>query len=277
MQAYRGMDIGTAKPEPALRAQLLHHLIDILDPSDQYTAGDFVRLADEACAAITRSGGLPVVSGGTGFYIRNFVYGLPTAPAAEPSLRAAIARELAERGAAALRDELAAADPAAAARIHPNDLYRLTRALEVLRASGRPLSAFAPSHKPRARWRFLLAYLERPREELYARIDARVASMFARGLYEEFERLRRAGYGPDAPGMKAIGYAEFFAAEGAGYNLASAQGLATVAELIKRNTRRYAKRQETFFRALPGLVRIDARDGAATLSRVLRDFLAADQ
>ncbi|HRY73742.1 MAG TPA: tRNA (adenosine(37)-N6)-dimethylallyltransferase MiaA, partial [Spirochaetia bacterium] len=244
MQAYRGMDIGTAKPDAALRASLPHRLVDILDPAEQYSVGDFVRLADEACAQIAAGGGLPVVSGGTGFYIRNFMLGLPTSPVSDPAMREAVARDFAEKGRAALRAELEALDPAAAARIHPNDSYRLQRALEILRATGRPLSDFAPPGlgaadlgeglgEGRPAYRFLVACVERPREELYARIDARVDAMFRAGLPAEFARLRAAGYGREAPGMKAIGYSEFFEAEAEGADLGSEAGLARVAEAVK--------------------------------------------
>ncbi|MBL8967170.1 MAG: tRNA (adenosine(37)-N6)-dimethylallyltransferase MiaA [Spirochaetaceae bacterium] len=282
MQAYRGMDIGTAKPDAALRALLPHRLVDILDPSETYSAGDFVRLADEACAEIAAAGRLPVVAGGTGFYIRNFILGLPSAPTADPAVRAAVAADLAARGIEALREELRLGDPRAYGRIHRNDEYRVCRALEVLRASGRALSDFAPPSEARSRYRFLVVALARAREELYARIDARVDAMLAAGLPAEFRGLRAAGFGPEAPGMKAIGYAEFFEAEAAGLDPLSPEGLAATAELVKRNTRRYAKRQETFFRGLPGLVSLEAagegRAGtaaaAAGLVRLLGDFLA---
>jgi len=281
MQAYRGMDIGTAKPDAALRAALPHRLVDILDPSETYSAGDFVRLADEACGDIAAAGRLPVVAGGTGFYIRNFILGLPTAPTADPAVRAGVAADLVARGIEALREELRLADPRAHARIHRNDEYRVCRALEVLRSSGRPLSDFAPPGEARARYRFLVVALARPREELYARIDARVDAMMAAGLPAEFRRLRAAGYGPEAPGMKAIGYAEFFETEAAGLDPCSPAGLAATAELVKRNTRRYAKRQETFFRGLPGLVSLPlggeagagSAGAAAGLSRLLLEFL----
>ena len=260
MQAYRGMDIGTAKPGADELAILPHRLIDIRDPDEQYTVGDFVHLADEACLAITASGHLPVISGGTGFYVRNFIFGLPSAPAALPAIREAVARDLEERGADSLRAELAAGDPESAARIHVNDLYRLTRALEILRGTGKPLSGFAVPTEARAAYRFLLVELSRPREELCERIDRRVDAMFARGLPSEVDRLRNLGYGPGDPGMKAIGYREFF-------DLPN-HGPAAIAEAIKLDTRRYAKRQETFFRGLPGLLRLESGgDGGLGPSR----------
>lgn len=254
MQVYRGMDVGTAKPDAVLLSRLPHRLIDIRDIGEQYTAGDFVRLADSACAEIARAGRLPIVAGGTGFYLRNFICGLPDAPAADPALRELIARELAESGAEALRAELAAADPGSAARIHPNDLYRLTRALEIVRGTGRPMADFAAGVVPRPGFRFAAFCLERPREELYARIDERVDAMMAAGLPEEVAALRRAGHGAGEPGMQAIGYREFFELSPEGPM--TGRGLADIAAKIKLDTRRYAKRQMTFFRGLPGIERI---------------------
>ena len=245
MQAYRGMDIGTAKPDTAVRAALPHRLIDIRDVQEQYTAGDFVRLADEACVEISASGKLPIVSGGTGFYVRNFLCGMPSAPAAEPGLRSLVAADLEARGKAALRAELAEIDPQSAARIHRNDTYRLTRAVEIVRATGRPLADFAPPAGLRADRSFLVLGVAREREELYRRIDARVDAMFAAGLEAEVDRLRQAGCGPGDPGMQAIGYREFFEADHTGQD--------GIRERIALDTRRYAKRQMTFFKALPGI------------------------
>lgn len=308
MQAYRGMDIGTAKPGPDELGRLPHRLIDIRDPDEQYTAGDFVHLADEACSAISSAGRLPVVAGGTGFYVRNFIFGLPSSPAASPALREAVARDLEALGPEALRAELEAGDPGSAARIHANDLYRLTRAVEILRATGRPMADFAASSSPRGLYRFLPVELSRPREELSRRIDARVDAMFARGLAAEVAALAARGYGPDAPGMKAIGYREFFvegirsadSLDGAGYagsvsgdsprgcesrpagmaaglRELSPEGLAAISDAIKLDTRHYAKRQETFFRGLPGLVRleVEGRGGMSAAAARLRELLAA--
>jgi tRNA dimethylallyltransferase len=268
MQVYRGMDIGTAKPSLADRARLPHHLIDIFDPSEQYSAGDFVRLADEASASIASRGALPVISGGTGFYVKNLVCGLPSVPASDPEVRAQVAADLASRGPDALRAELSAGDPVSAARINEHDLYRLSRAVEVLRGTGRPLSDFAASSKARADRDFLVVELTRPREELYGRIDARVERMFARGLVAEVEALRARGLGPEDPGMKAIGYREFFE---------TGLSLPETEELVKRDSRRYAKRQETFFKGLPGILKIEisGEHGVAEASERLKPLLEA--
>ncbi len=255
MQVYRGMDVGTAKPDAAFRERLPHHLVDVRDPSEQFTAGDFVALADAACADILARGRLPVVAGGTAFYLRNFVCGLPATPKADPASRARVAADLAERGLSVLFEELRRADPVAASRIAPNDAYRVTRALEVVRATGKPLSDFAVPSKPRALWHFALMCAERPRAELYARIDGRVDAMFAAGLPAEVRSLVARGYGPGDPGMKAIGYGEFFAPDGS-----LRPDSRELRDEIKLDTRRYAKRQLSFFRSLEGLVSLDPSD-----------------
>jgi tRNA dimethylallyltransferase len=269
MQVYRGMDIGTAKPGPAERERLPHHLIDIRNPDEQFTAGDFVGLADEACLDIARRGKLPVVSGGTGFYLKNFILGLPEAPPADAAVRAALKGELADRGAAVLMEELRAVDPLSAGRIHLNDGYRLLRALEVFRLSGRPLSSYTVSGgRP---YRFLIIGLERPRQELYRRINERCAAMFRAGLPAEVKALREKGYSPRDPGLRAIGYREFFVETAPGvYRLS--EDPAAVEALTAQNSRRYAKRQITWFSAMPD-VRWFAAGDAPGISAALKDFL----
>ncbi|WP_304221765.1 tRNA (adenosine(37)-N6)-dimethylallyltransferase MiaA [Gracilinema caldarium] len=252
MQVYRGMDIGTAKPGAELRSRLPHHLIDICDIKEQFTVGDFVRHADQACLDIYSWGKLPVVSGGTGFYLKNFVLGLPEAPPSDADIRSALKAELENNGAAALVEELQRVDPVSAGRIHPNDTYRLLRALEVYRLTGKPLSSFSvsgssghPTGGDRPRYRFLLIGIQRNRENLYQRINQRTHEMFLRGLSDEVAGLVAQGYTRTDPGMRAIGYQEFFLEDG---TLCS--NLALVEELVAQNSRRYAKRQITFFSAL---------------------------
>jgi tRNA dimethylallyltransferase len=264
MQVYRGMDIGTAKPSQEERARLPHHLIDIRDPSQQFNTGDFIRLADEACLQITERGRLPVVSGGTGFYLKNFIMGLSEAPPCDNNIRERLKLELREKGAAALMEELALCDPVSAGRIHINDEYRLLRALEVYRCCGHPLSSFevpsqkrASSEKKTSRFRFVIIGLSRPREELYRRINLRCAEMFRQGLAGEVRSLYESGYTPDDPGLRAIGYREFFV-ERKGFkeseeqeNWRLSQDIDGVQSLVAQNSRRYAKRQITFFAGIP--------------------------
>jgi len=280
MQVYRGMDIGTAKPSPREQAKIPHHLIDIKNPDEQFNVGDFVRRAEEACAEVAGRGKLPVVSGGTGFYLKNLAQGLSETPPADNGLRLVLKEELASRGAAALMEDLAAADPASAGRIHINDEYRLLRALEVCRLTGRPLSSYAsPWHSPSGRarpdarpFRFALIGLRWSREVLYRRINARAAAMFRAGLPAEVRRLYEAGYTPDCPGLRAIGYREFFVqdSERGGWRLS--QDMAGVESLVAQNSRRYAKRQITFFSSLPGVRWIDCGDDQDTAARARREI-----
>ena len=287
------MDIGTAKPSCEERARVPHHLIDIRDPHEQFNAGEFVRLAEEACLLAAERGALPVVSGGTGFYLKNLVLGLSEAPPSDKEIRAGLNNELALRGAEALMEELFQNDPISAGRIHINDEYRLIRALEVYRLTGRPLSSFASpwnsavEKAAEAPFRFLLIGLRRKREELYRRINERTAAMFRTGLAEEVGRLFEAGYTPADPGLRAIGYREFFVedgcSEGAAASWRISRDLAGVEELIAQNSRRYAKRQVTFFASLPGVNWIDCSEGAdgtesdaAKIQMLLEDFLRSD-
>ena len=276
MQVYRGMDIGTAKPSEQEKEQLIHHLIDIRNPDEQFTAGDFVRLADEAITGIISRGALPIVSGGTGFYLKNFIQGLPQAPPADTAVRAVLKHELRERGSAALMEELARIDLVSAEKIHLNDEYRLLRALEVHRLCGRPLSSFTTDGPDRSRYRFLIIGLLRPREELYRRINARCAAMFTHGLPDEVRALYEAGYTPADPGLRAIGYREFFIEDEPGIFRLS-EDLAGVEALVAQNSRRYAKRQITFFNSLPGaqtlMAGMDDEETALRLMAELDGFL----
>ncbi|MDR0312054.1 MAG: tRNA (adenosine(37)-N6)-dimethylallyltransferase MiaA [Treponema sp.] len=281
MQVYRGMDIGTAKPSSEERSRIRHHLIDIRDINQQFNAGEFVRLAGEAIRSAASRNSLPVVSGGTGFYLKNLILGLPAAPPSDPAIRKLLKEELALSGSAPLLKELALADPVSAKRIHPNDTYRLLRALEVIRLTGNPLSSFAQSGEPEKNnnedsdFKFLVVGIRREREELYRRINERTALMFKQGLAAEVKKLYEAGFTPHDPGMRAIGYREFFvedtdSAQGqVSYTLS--EDLIGVQALIAQNSRRYAKRQLVFFNSLPGVIWIDAdhQDPAEEIRRLL--------
>jgi len=220
-----------------------------------------------------------VVSGGTGFYLKNFIMGLSEAPPSNAEIRAALRKELQEKGADALMEELAAADPVSAGRIHINDEYRLLRALEVWRSCGKPLSSFetnssANASKARPGFNFITIGLSRPREELYRRINRRCADMFKQGLAEEVRSLFEAGYTPNDPGLRAIGYREFFVEdEEASGNWRFSQDTEGVQALVAQNSRRYAKRQITFFANIPGVKWIEA-DGseAETAEKIRREL-----
>ncbi len=262
-QVYRFLDIGTAKPDLETRRRVRHHLIDVCNPSRQYTAGRFVRDAERLVEEVRRRGALPVIAGGAGYYIRNFIFGLPENPGTFPEIRVRLRREIRERGAAEMYGELAAVDAAAAARISPNDRYRICRALEVFRGCGRPLSSFRVPDRLREEYRFVIVGLDRPRRELYERIEKRIDAMFDAGLVAETAAALAAGYDERSPGLRSIGYREVLDLRSAGCGTLEA----TVAE-VKRNTRRYAKRQLTFFRRFP-VDHVIHPDEADSLRRII--------
>ena len=247
MQVYRNMNIGTAKPDMEFLRRVKHHLIDIREPQQQFHAGEFVELADQLAADITQRGKLPVICGGTGFYFKNFIYGLPDAPPSNEAVRRRLQAEFEANGAEDLRKRLAEIDPASAARINANDNYRILRALEVYESSTKPLSEYEVPSQPRPGYRILLIGLNRDREELYERINMRVDIMFDQGLEAEVASLMAAGCVETDPGMKGIGYREFFTAGKEGLDNEQLK------ELIRRNSRRYAKRQITWFRQLENI------------------------
>ena len=245
LQVYRRLDIGTAKPTMRERREVPHHLIDIRDPSEGFNVGDFVREAESCMRDIRSRGRIPLISGGTAFYLIRFLYGLPETPPSDPDVRRELEHRLDDEGASRLFEELAAVDPASSRSIHQNDTYRILRALEVYYISGRPLSDFRVPSRPRFSPEPLVLGLYREREELYRRIDDRVERMWDAGLAEEVRGLIDAGFGADDPGMKGIGYREFFRMRKLGeWTLSDVRGE------IKRSSRRYAKRQLTFFRKL---------------------------
>jgi tRNA dimethylallyltransferase len=250
-QVFRRLDVGTAKPDPEARARVRHHFVDELDPGEPWSAGRFARAAEERIAGILARGCVPLVVGGSTLYLDALLHGLADVPAAPPELRAELGREAATaEGRARLVEELARADPAAAAAIDAANPRRLVRALEVLRATGRPASSFlAAAPLPAYRWRVVV--LTRPRADLYARIDARVDAMLAAGLVEENRRLLGAGLRPDTDPLRTIGYREPMA------YLREEVGYEEMVRLLKQNTRRYAKRQLTWFRRWPHAMWVD--------------------
>ena len=240
------MSIGTAKPDESVIRRIPHHLVDCIDPREEFSAGDFVKQADKLCQEIYGRGKTPIISGGTGFFLKNFIYGLPDAPPSSQEVREQLQKRLETEGLEALREELRQKDPDSWARIKPMDSYRISRALEVYYTSGLPLSDYKLPDKTRSEYTFLLIGLIRDRTELYERINERVEAMFKAGLPDEYKKLRAMGYSPDCPGLSAIGYREFSIMEELG-----SLTLNDVKELIKQNSRNYAKRQITFFKALP--------------------------
>ena len=271
VQVYRGMPVGSAQPPQKLLAALPHHLIGMCSPSEEFSVADFVRHADALCKAVIERGRLPVVLGGTAFYIKHFMYGMPVTPQADPELRGRLQQRLRQVGAAVMHAELKAFDPASAAKIHVNDEYRILRAHEVYAAAGKPLSSFALSYRYREGFRFCPIFLYRSRESLYRRIEARVDEMIAAGLQSEIAQLVKRGCTAASPAMKAIGYREFFELSPEDPAAAPAEA---VSALIKRNSKRYAKRQQTFFQSFPNVCRIDMdnADSGALVTDLLCRF-----
>ena len=260
---YRGMDIGTAKPDAETLRETPHRLIDIRDPEDSYSAGDFVRDANDAMEAIFESGRIPLLVGGTMMYFRSLTAGMAELPSADAELRAAIDAEAAERGWPALHDELRRVDPAAAARINPNDSQRIQRALEVYRLSGRALSAWqettsAATGPDRIGFEKLALDVE-PRSRLHERIELRLERMLDAGFLDEIRRLmRRPGLRSDSPAMRAVGYRQFWAHLAGECSFDEARVMALAA------TRQLAKRQITWLRSEKGLISFDALDSGVT-------------
>ena len=242
VQVYRGLDIGSAKPDDHLRKLIRHHLIDIRDPWEQYTAGDFVRDAEALIPQIISRGRIPLITGGTAYYFRQLISGPSEAPKSDPEVRESVRREIEEKGSEWAYSYLGEIDPVSHGRIAAADIYRISRAIEVYRSSGRPLSSYAASSAPDAD--YIIICLVRDKAELSARIEMRVDEMFRLGLYDEVRELFRKGADASWPAMNAIGYREFLEAAETGE-----ASLLSIKESIIRNTRQYAKRQMTFFRS----------------------------
>ena len=238
MQVYRGLNIGTAKPPAEALARVPHHLLDIVSPELNFTASDFRREAAAAIADIDSRGMKPIVVGGTGLYIRALLEGLVDSPTGDPELR----RQFADVAGEELLRRLYLVDPETASRLHPNDRVRIIRALEVFSQTGRPISAFRSEHAFSGTYYDTLKIaIKVERQELYRRIDKRVEQMLQDGLVDEVRSLLASGYDREMKAMRSIGYKEVLA------YLAGETTLDEAVSLIKRDTRRYAKRQMTWF------------------------------
>ena len=272
---YRGMDIGTAKPSAADRAAVPHHLIDILDPHEAYSAAQFAADATRLIGEIGARGRLPLLVGGTMLYFKILSDGLDALPAADPTVRAALEAEAFARGWPALHAELARIDPASAARLPPTDAQRIGRALEVFRISGRTLSSFHTA--PRAAQAPALIALEpTSRAWLHDRIAARFEAMLARGFLDEVRALRaRRDLHAGLPSMRCVGYRQAWAALDEG--LAGDALRTAVRERGIAATRQLAKRQLTWLRGMPQrvVVACDAGDAAAQVASAVKRWLGA--
>lgn len=245
LQVYRELDIGTAKPTPEERALVPHHLVDVVNPDEPYDAARYSQDARRVIAQLCARGVPPLIVGGTGLYIKALLHGLFGEGEAAPEVRQRLRQELQALGLAALYDRLRQADPETARRLAPGDTYRVVRALEVVEATGRPLSVFLAEHAFRdSPYETVKIGLVRPRDELYARIDQRVNLMLAAGWLEEVRRLLKR-YGGQIKPLQSLGYRHLVA-----FLKGEADWDEAVAR-IKQDTRRYAKRQLTWFRADP--------------------------
>ena len=257
VQVYRGLDVGSAKAEKEITDKIPHHLIDILDPWENYNVADFIHLADIACSGIWQRGKIPVISGGTAFYFKHFLYGLSEAPQSDPEIRKTVALYIRDQGLSKAYDYLKIVDPVSADRINPNDSYRISRAIEVYRTCGKPLSSFALPTTPRNDMKVLSIGLFREKEELKERIRQRVDIMFSQGLVDEIKKLLKMGAKPSWQSMQGIGYREFIDkvydkdAKTSISNLEKLtdSDLEDIKQSIVTNSVHYAKRQMTFFKS----------------------------
>ncbi len=262
MQIYRRMNIATAKPTMAERCGVPHHMIDILEPGQSFSVADYVAHAKQTIAAVHVRGRLPVVAGGTGLYISSLADNIAFSPApSDPALRQTLRREAEERGGEYLLEQLAAFDPETAARLHPNNLGRIIRAIEIYRLSGVTMSSQLQNSRlhPSDYDLCMLGLAFADRQWLYDRIDARVDQMLANGLLQEAQEIRELGLSGTA--AQAIGYKEL-----EGYFTGQCS-LQEAVENLKRETRRYAKRQLTWFRRDPRIrwLEVDRFEGPGQL------------
>ncbi len=243
-QIYRYMDIGTAKPTKEELAQVPHYLVDFIAPDQHFDARKFARMAHEIILKLIRRNQVPFIVGGTGLYIKSLIHGLFDDNFSDPSVRARLKTEATELGKNVLYERLKTVDPETAHRLHPNDTFRIVRALEVFEISGKPISSWHQKHRfSQNRYDALKIGIYLDRDILYKRIDRRVDIMISEGLVEEVRAILDRGYSPDLKSMKAIGYRHII-----DYLFGNCTLEETIRNL-KRDTRRYAKRQMTWFRA----------------------------
>ena len=255
MALYRRMDIGTAKPSPADRRRVPHHLVDVLEPWQEFSLADYLRAVDEAARSIEARGRPVVFVGGTPLYLTSLLRGVDTGPPPDPALRRRLEQEAAEHGPDALHRRLAAVDPAAAGRLHPDDIRRVVRAQEVFDKTGTPISkSQVHFHRSPDRPARVLC-LELPRDELYRRIDARVQRMFDAGLVDEVRTLLELGSPLSRTARQALGYKEVIG------HLAGRSSLTETIALVQCRSRQFAKRQLTWFRSLSECRRVPITAG----------------
>jgi len=252
MKVYRRMDIGTAKPSPQARAEVPHHCIDLVEPSESFSVARYVEHADRAIRDIVAAGAIPLAVGGTSLYIQALSAGLFEGPAADRQLREQLRLEARQEGLAKLHERLARIDPQAAGRIHPNDEKRIIRALEVYELTGQPISQLQKQwDNPTPRYDCVFIGLRRGKEDLHRRINARAKRMVEAGLADEVASLLAEPPGLSDQAAAAVGYAEMIE------HIRGRISLAEALERIKINTRRLARKQRTWHRRFAGVEWID--------------------
>lgn len=265
MQVYRYMDIGTAKPTTRERAAAKHHLLDVVNPDEPFDAALYERLAQPVLEGLRKRGKPPVVVGGTGLYMKVLTRGIcPEAPGS-PGVREQLLHSEKKLGLHGLHAELVRVDPVLGGRIHPNDRQRILRALEVYRSTGKRLSDRQEEHRFRKEnYRTVKVFLTLERNEIYERIDRRVRVMLDEGFEEEVRRLLGMGFGPELKPMQSLGYKQLVRV------LAGDCPLEEAVSDIQKETRRYAKRQMTWFRGDPDFTWFDARSAGEILDWIAR-------
>lgn len=242
VQVYRYLDIASAKPEKELVEKIPHHLVDIRFPWEQYNSGDFCKDAERLIKEINERGNIPLITGGTAYYFKQLLYGPSSTPESNPKTREEIQRTIDDIGLDKAYEMLMSLDMEAAKKIDKNDRYRISRALEVIKDTGRPLSSFPVSDTLREDIDFVIIGLKREKKELEERIRKRVDIMFDSGAVREMKALLSMGADPSWPGMQGIGYREWF------YAMESGEvNISIIKDMIIRSSIKYAKRQMTFF------------------------------
>jgi len=271
MQIYRYMDIGTAKPTAEEQTRVTHHMIDVTNPDENFDAARYARMARACVHKLAQNNILPIIAGGTGLYIKALLYGLSSEAIADKVVRNRLKNEATTKGSRFLHKRLASRDPSAAKRIHPNDTFRIIRALEVYEITGRQMSSIQTAHRFGDHlFDALKIGLCMDREALYTQIDRRVEDMIATGLVDEVKGLLGRGFDPEIKAMQSIGYRHI---------TSFLQGKLSREEAIrtmKRDTRRYAKRQMTWFKRVPDIIWV-APDNQDRIFKKIAAFLGEDR
>ena len=267
MQIYRFMDIGTAKPTSENRAEVIHHLLDIVNPDEDFNANRYRRLARGVINKLSEEGRVAIVVGGTGLYLKALFHGLFPGGSSNQRIRDRLRRQGEKDGGMELYQRLRQIDPSTAERLHPRDLFRIIRSLEVFECTGKPISVLQMEHGFKERMFLTLKIgLRRPRSELYEGINRRVEEMMEKGLITEVRELLDRGYGPQLKSMQALGYRHMV------QHLIRGMKIADAVMTMKRDTRRYAKRQMTWFRGDQEVSWFHPQE-VGTIARRAREFL----